>query len=85
MKTTNIVCPLCGGDAPLRKSSEGLYYWSCRSCPFVGFEFTSENDSDRIPLALGEDLCHCPDRVHSALTKDWCDTCNEPFTIYGKV
>lgn len=45
-----IICPLCGVTVIHQKHGAIIktHIWSCRECPFIGFEYYSKKDTDNL-------------------------------------
>lgn len=57
MKNT-INCPLCNSTLKYKKTWQ-THIWSCPECPFIGFEFHSEQDTINLKLYLNKKIPHC--------------------------
>lgn len=51
-KSETIICPLCGEEIKHENYKE-THLWSCKKCPFVGFEYYHDNDAKRLRNRLG--------------------------------
>ena len=52
-----VKCPLCQAEMEYRpkKYDEMItHIWSCPACPFVGFEFYNENNSEAVHYHLNQ-------------------------------
>ncbi len=49
---TGIICPLCGEKATYKKIGDlamnQVNAWICTECPFVGFEYYSNKDIEKL-------------------------------------
>lgn len=43
-----IICPLCKGEIQYQRVNVVTHAWVCGECPFVGFEYYSDEDSSNI-------------------------------------
>ena len=53
-KPEEITCPLCG-DAVNNKMIGITYAWSCKKCPFIGFEFYGVDNTRDLHEVLNGD------------------------------
>lgn len=47
----SIKCPLCGATAK-HENYKQSHLWVCPKCPFVGFEYYTDKDAERISERL---------------------------------